>query len=134
MRSSALLSHLAVCTAVLVANSTQTVATPPPNAAQDPIPSEWFKSLRQPGTSMPCCSISDCRRVDYRIADDGTYEVRIEGAWYKVPDNIVLRQKGNPVGRAIACYTTIFGYTTLPGAPHEDQIEILCFVPELPTS
>ena len=83
---------------------------------------------------MPCCSISDCRRVDYRIANDGAYEVHIEGAWYIVPNNIILRRQNNPLGQAVACYTTIPGYTTLPGAPHDDQIEILCFAPELPTS
>jgi hypothetical protein len=134
LKTSALLLHLAGCTAILVANLTQAIAAPPSDLTPNPVLSEWFKSLKQPDTSLPCCSISDCRRVDYRITGDGAYEVRIEGAWYKVPDNIILRQKGNPVGRAVACYTTIFGYTTLPGAPHGDRIEILCFVPELPTS
>ena len=127
--------YIAGCAAMLlIMNSVRAIAAPPSDLSPNPVLSEWFKSLRQPGTSMPCCSVSDCRRVDYRITDDGTYEVRIEGSWYKVPNTVILRRKGNAVGRAVACYTMIFGYTTLPDAPHDDQIEILCFVPELPTS
>lgn len=109
-----------------------TSAAPPPDLVPNPAISEWFKSLKQPGTSLSCCSISDCRRVDYRIGDDGRYEVMLDGEWNKVPNHLVLRQKGNLVGRAVACYTTIFGYGTLMGngAYDGDRIEILCFVPE----
>ena len=126
---------IAWCAAMLLINSVQhVIAAPPSDLTPNPVFSEWFKSLKQPSTATPCCSISDCRRVDYRIADDGTYEVRIEGSWHRVPNRIILRRQGNPVGRAVACYKTIFGYTTLADAPHDDQIEILCFVPESPTS
>lgn len=112
------------------------VAASSPDRPPKPTFSEWFKNLRQPGTSALCCSISDCHRVDYRLTDGG-YEAYAEGRWYRVPDDIILRQKGNPVGKAVACYTIIFGYATLPGASdrdREDRVEILCFVPELPTS
>jgi hypothetical protein len=72
------------------------VAAQPPDGNTNPTLSLWFKNLRQPGTSLPCCSISDCRRVDYRVASDGEYEVYVEGTWYKVPDDRILKQTGNP--------------------------------------
>ena len=126
--------YIAGCAAMLIGNSVHAIAAPPSDIGPNPVWSEWFKNLRQPGTSMPCCSISDCCRVDYRIANDGAYEVQIEGSWYRVPNSIILRRQNNPLGQAVACYTTIPGYATLPGAPHDDQIEILCSAPELPTS
>ncbi len=122
--------------AILIANSPPIVAAPPPDLVPNPTISEWFKSLRQPGTSFPCCSVSDCRRVDYRVADDGQYEVMLDGTWYRVPNRFVLRNERNPVGKAVACYTTIFGYGSLSGngSYDGDRIEILCFVPERPMS
>jgi hypothetical protein len=112
-------------------------AAPPPNITPNSALAEWFKGLKQPGTSLVCCSISDCRKVIYRKASDSGYEVLIERNWYAVPKRAILRQKGNPLGSAVACYTTVPGYTTLPGVSERDrvdQIDILCFVPELPTS
>jgi hypothetical protein len=136
MRTPSRIAFLAACATILIANSALTVAAPPADLVPNPTVSEWFKSLRQPGTLLPCCSISDCQRVDYRIADDGRYEVMLDGTWYRVPNRFVLRQEGNPVGRAVACYTTIFGYGSLRGngSYDGDQIEILCFVPERPVS
>jgi hypothetical protein len=108
-----------------------------PDITPDPTISQWFKGLKQPNTSQLCCSISDCHRVAFRKTDDGRYEIAIEGRWYKVPEATILRQKGNPTGSAVACYNTVPGYATLPGvSAHDrvDHIEIMCFVPELPTS
>lgn len=124
------------CVTIQIACSAPSIAAPPPDLVPNPVISEWFKSLRQPGTSMPCCSVSDCRRVDYRIADDGRYEVMLDGLWYRVPNHFVLRNEGNPVGKAVACYTTIVGYGSLRGndSYDGDRIEILCFVPERPIS
>jgi len=122
-----------VCAAILIGRSVH--AAPPAGLPSNPAVSEWFNGLRQPGTSLPCCSISDCRRVDFRIAIDGRYEVLVEGQWYGVPNRFVLQQQGNPIGKAVACYTANFGYGTLNGGAYDgDRIEILCFVPELPTS
>jgi hypothetical protein len=135
MRVAAPATVLAHCAAALIACSAYALAAPPPELVPDPALAEWFKHLRQPGTSLPCCSISDCRRVDYRRASDGRFEVMVEGSWYKVPRRLVLQGQGNPLGRAVACYSTTFGYGTLAGGTYEDdRIEILCFVPELPTS
>jgi hypothetical protein len=129
-------SHLLVgSVAMLIASWVSIDAAPPPDRTQNPVLSEWFRRLTQPGTSLPCCSISDCRRATYRMARDGQYEVMVEGQWYEVPDRVLLQKKGNPVGGAVACYTTILGYGTLTGTAYQgDRIEILCFVPELPTS
>jgi len=81
--------------------------TAPPEHA-DPTLAPWFNSLRQPGTGVSCCSIADCRPVDYRGGPAG-YEVWIENAWHKVPADKVLDGKDNPVGRAVVCYTPALG-------------------------
>ncbi len=86
-------------------------ALPPPDA--NPEFSPWFDSLRAPRTNMPCCSISDCRPVDARIAGNG-YEVFIEGTWRKVPEHTILPRHDNPTGRPVACWTP--------------QAGIMCFV------
>ena len=108
------------------------VAAPPPNAAIDPAMHEWFKSLTQPGTQKPCCSISDCRFTEYK-EQNGRFEVVIDGWPYIVPDKVILRKANSPKG-AVVCY----GYTSFgPSVPQgvirtspQDTIEILCFVPE----
>jgi len=87
------------------------MADPPPNA--DPALAPWFRSLVQPGTSISCCSVSDCRATDYRIQGDH-YEALIGGAWFAVPADKILQRTDNPTGRAVVCWTP--------------QRGILCFV------
>lgn len=86
-------------------------AAPPENA--DPALAPWFNSLRQPGTGVSCCSLADCRPVDYRDGPAG-YEVWINDHWVPVPADKVLTGKDNPIGRAVVCYTPALG--------------VLCFV------
>lgn len=86
-------------------------AVPPEHA--DPALVPWFNSLRQPGTNALCCSLADCRPVDYRGGPDG-YEVWINERWVPVPPSRVLEGKDNPVGRGVVCYTPALG--------------VLCFV------
>jgi hypothetical protein len=86
-------------------------AAPPPDA--DPSLAPWFQSLRQPGTGILCCSLSDCRATSSRMTASG-YEALIDNRWLPVPSNRVLEHTPNPTGRAIVCY--------LPGQG------ILCFV------
>ena len=81
-------------------------AAPPPNA--DPALSPWYNSLRQPGSGVSCCSIADCRPVDYRTVGNH-YEAYIEGEWLPVPPDKVLTRTDNPTGRAIACWTKLIG-------------------------
>ena len=88
-------------------------AAPPENA--DPALHGWFESLKQPGSGVSCCSIADCRPADYRMATNG-YEALLDSKWVRVPDDRVLHQTSNPLGRAIVCRSPISG-------------AILCFVP-----
>jgi hypothetical protein len=102
-----------VIVALLAGFAFQSSAQPPENA--DPRLHDWFQSLLQPGTNAPCCSIADCRPVDYRIAASG-YEVSIDARWVRVPDATILHGMSNPTGRGILCRLPISG-------------SIRCFVP-----
>ena len=75
----------------------------------------WFESLKQPGTGVSCCSISDCRPVQYRLAPEG-YEALVGSLWVHVPDDRILRNQKNPLGRAVLCRSPASG-------------TIFCFVP-----
>lgn len=97
--------------AAAVLTATAVLAAPPDNA--DPRFAPWFEGLRQPGTGISCCSIADCRPVDYRVGADG-YEVFIEGQWHPIPADKILQGKDNPMGRAVVCWTPARG--------------VLCFV------
>jgi len=93
-------------------------ARPPENA--DPAFAPWFQSLRASNGGL-CCSQSDCRPVEYRLAGDH-YEVligkqygdEVTPHWEEVPAESVLNKTDNPTGRAIACWLP---YT-----------KVLCFV------
>ena len=88
-------------------------AAPPENA--DPALHGWFESLKQPGSGVSCCSIADCRPVEYRLVANG-YEAYLDTKWVHVPDEKVLHGIVNPVARGIVCRSPISG-------------TILCFVP-----
>lgn len=81
-------------------------AAPPPDA--DPAQAPWFNSLRQPGSGISCCSMADCRPVDYRTVDNH-YEAFIEGEWRAVPPERVISRADNPTGRAVVCWTKLSG-------------------------
>jgi hypothetical protein len=108
-------------------------AAPPANVTLDPEMHEWFKSLAQPGTQKPCCSISDCRFTEYKERD-GHFEIVINGWPYTVPDHVILRTIKSPKAGAVVCYEySSFGPPMLRGVARtspQDTIEILCFVPE----
>jgi hypothetical protein len=77
-------------------------AQPPPNA--DPTLAPWYRSLLQPGTSISCCSIADCRATEYRTTADH-YEVLVGGNWLPVPPEKILQRTDNPTGHAVVCWT-----------------------------
>jgi hypothetical protein len=85
---------------------------------------EWFENMRSPKGIM-CCSYADGHRTGYDIRQ-GQYWVPIEGEWYPVPPEAVIKTE-NPVGEAIVWY--------LPhGAAEGDfrrseRYKIICFVP-----
>ena len=86
-------------------------AQPPADA--DPALGPWFRSLLVPGTSISCCSVTDCRATEYRIEADH-YEALIGGTWHVVPPDKILQRTDNPTGHAVVCWTP--------------QRGILCFV------
>ncbi|MBV9250515.1 MAG: hypothetical protein JO227_14865 [Acetobacteraceae bacterium] len=107
------LARLGITTAVpgmIVASAAQ--AAPPEGA--DPALAPWFNSLRAPWTNALCCSVSDCRTADARLADDH-YEAFVGGQWRAVPRDKVLQRTDNPTGRAVVCWTPTAG--------------VVCFVP-----
>ena len=79
-----------------------TDAQPPPDA--DPALAPWFRSLLQPGTSISCCSVTDCRAAEYRIEADH-YEALIGERWFVVPPDKILQRTDNPTGHAVVCWT-----------------------------
>src|ERR1700735_98213 len=113
------------------------LAAPPSGIVPTPELEAWFKELKQPITKRPCCTISDCRFVDYTFRD-GHYEVEVEGWRYVVPSETILDGIASPVGRAVVCYTyRAFGLPTPAGVLRDraqDTVEILCFVPPRPAS
>jgi hypothetical protein len=107
-----------IAIAVGLALSQPAVAAPPDRV--DPALASWFENLKQPGTGASCCSIADCRTVDFRQDRDG-YEVLIDGRWkmsvpfwLRVPSNRIIDKIDNPTNRAVVCFTPEAG--------------ILCFV------
>ncbi len=89
-------------------------ASPPDNA--DPTLAPWFQSLHQPGTGVSCCSMTDCRPVDYRTNAQG-YEAFINNQWLPVPPERVLDHVVNLTGRAIVCYMPSMGILCFVRAP-----------------
>jgi hypothetical protein len=72
----------------------------------------WFRSLDQPQTGYPCCSIADCRTVRYRAVRDH-FEAFIDrnsfgpdapDAWVAVPPEHILHRMDNPTGEGVACW------------------------------
>ena len=87
----------------------------PPEGA-DPALRPWFESLKQPGTGVSCCSISDCRPVQYRLAPGaGTrrWSARC-GSTCRMTRSCAIKK--NPLGRAVLCRSPASG-------------TIFCFVP-----
>jgi len=103
---------------LILISAAPALAAPPENP--DPALRRWFEGLRQPGTGAPCCSLSDCRRVEARKGDT-EWEIWIDARfgvappfWEKAPPAKILRV-ANPAGEAVACFA--------PGAG------VMCFVP-----
>lgn len=80
---------------------------------------QWFKSVRSPN-GVPCCDVSDGHLTEWRKTEEH-YEVPINQRWEKVPPEAVVRNSGNPIGKAIVWYVI---NNDAPGGLH-----IRCFVP-----
>jgi hypothetical protein len=124
-----------LCIGLVIASPS--FAAPPSSIVPTPGLEAWFKGLKQPVTKGPCCTISDCRFVDYTFRD-GHYEVEIEGWRYVVPTETIIAGIASPIGGAVVCYTyRAFGLPVPAGVARDraqDSVEILCFVPPRPTS
>ena len=94
-------------------------AQPPLGADPNSDLGKWFKSLKNEH-GLPCCDVSDCRRVEARLSD-GHYEALIDERWARVPDDKIRRVE-NPTRQYIACYMYYDGTRDPP--PH-----FFCFVP-----
>jgi hypothetical protein len=44
----------------------------------------WFRSLRQPGSGVSCCSKNDCERTD-AVFSKGQWQAVVNGAWTVIP-------------------------------------------------
>jgi hypothetical protein len=85
---------------------------------------EWFENMRSPNGTM-CCSYADGHRTGYDIRQ-GQYWVPIEGEWYPVPPEAVIKTE-NPVGEAIVWYLHQAGPEG--DLPRSEWYRIVCFVP-----
>lgn len=75
----------------------------------------WFRGLAAGNTL--CCSIADGYPTEEEIRD-GHYWAAIDGVFYPVPDEVVIKDQGNPVGPPIIWYSYL-----------QDLPTIRCFVP-----
>jgi len=83
----------------------------------------WFDSLRS--GKGPCCSDADgtaLSDVDWE-SKDGHYRVRVEGRWWDVPDEAVLKQP-NLYGR-----TMVWPIPSRHENGQLEKLEIRCFMP-----
>lgn len=81
----------------------------------------WFDSLKS--GKGPCCSDADgtaLSDVDWE-SSDGHYRVRIDGAWWPVPDDAVITEP-NRAGRTMV-------WPVYHRWPDRTDIEIRCFLP-----
>ena len=78
----------------------------------------WFNSLTNQN-AIPCCSTSDGRRVEDADWDtkDNHYRVRVDGVWYDVPDEAVIKTP-NRAGMAVVW----------PFVGPDGQVHIRCFL------
>ena len=62
----------------------------------------WFKGVRNPSGALR----------------EGGYWVPIDDAWWRVPEAAIVRNAGNPLGKAVVWYVSLRG-----------NVVIRCFVP-----
>ena len=82
---------------------------------------DWFERLRSPD-GVPCCSYADGHRTGYDMRQ-GQYWVPIEGEWYPVPPEAVVKT-ANPVGEAIVRYVATYAEVRA-----DLKYRVLCIVP-----
>ena len=95
------------------------------SAAQAGERSDWFESLKMPGTIASCCGLGDCHRAD---ADwrKGQWWAVVDGEWRPVPKSQVLTSPPSIDGAAYVCTGTP---SWAVDAPLPAKSPIYCFVP-----
>ena len=61
----------------------------------------FYQTLERPDTKSPCCNLTDCRPTSGRQVDDH-YEVKVDGAWLRVPKE-AIQNLSAPDGGAHVC-------------------------------
>ena len=72
--------------------------------AHDGVHDEWMNGLKSPVTGISCCDITDCFVTRARITKDGWEAQNQLGQWVAVPEEIIIRDKGNPTGLPVLCF------------------------------
>ena len=49
---------------------------------------DFYATLRRNDGGGPCCSMTDCRPTQSRKVN-GSYEVKLDGAWISVPEEVI---------------------------------------------
>lgn len=91
----------------------------------NPAVRQWFKGLHDKG-NVSCCDFADGSRLedpDWRMEQNGTYSVRLDGDWKSVPEQSVITER-NRVGFAVVW--TFIQYGPNPG---QERHQIRCFMP-----
>jgi hypothetical protein len=82
----------------------------------------WFNGLQSAGSGL-CCHGREAKELDDSDWDtkDAHYRVRLNGDWYDVPDNAVVKER-NLVGHALV-WVYVHRYGEMP------ILTIRCFLP-----
>lgn len=63
----------------------------------------WVEQLKQPN-GVSCCSWVDCFSTVARVGRNGWEAKNQAGQWVEIPDEIIIRGKGNPTGLPFLCF------------------------------
>lgn len=91
----------------------------------DPQIRSWFEGVKSKN-GVPCCSMADGHRTDFKVDESGVYFVPIANEWVRVPPEAVITSQGNPNDAAIVWYVKQ-GAAPLSGK--SDTYHVRCFVP-----
>lgn len=80
---------------------------------------DWFRSLKQPGTGISCCDISDCRRTQAKW-NAGLWTAIVRGHPRVVPKSKIIHNNPSLDGEAYVCAAE-------GGEP--EAATIYCFIP-----
>lgn len=71
--------------------------------AHDGIYDSWMNKLKQ-RNGISCCDLTDCFITRARSGAEGWEALTKDNVWVKVPDDTIIRDKGNPTGQPVLCF------------------------------